>query len=295
MVGDRWGHRRALITTNLAQIGVAAIGVPVVLRQPDSPIALAVVAAVLGTVQALRSPSAGSAVRLFVDDEQLTPALAATGTLSQLLTLASPALAGVLVSVGGLAACAAVLVAAEAASALVFGLVRPPLSPEPAAAFSVWRQMVDGLGLVAHRRQVRQLLVSLALVAGAALPLLSVLIPLVARDRGWTAHEAGLMVTGWTAGSILVGFVVSGRRPGGPPRGPLLAGPVMAALGCVVLGAAPWSWLAVAGMVVVGAGVRIYTSAAAPRLLTLAPRDMAARLQSILLVVQQSAVLSTLR
>lgn len=292
ILGDRLGHRRLLITINLVHVLIAC-GAAVMLLAISSPPALIGLALALGTVQALRAPASGSVVRLFVEDDDLTPALAATTTVTQIVTLAAPPLGGLLVSGAGLPGCLVVLAVTLAISTTVFGFVRPPRDPRVRNEATVWQQAKEGIGHLATHSATRWLLSSIALIAGATLPVITLIVPLLGQDRGWDSSTTGLLGAAWTAGSIGIGIVTSLRgRPQNPGR-MLIWSPGVAA-GLLLLLTLPRSvWPSIALMALLGAAVRLYTAAAAPLLLTSVPREMTARVQSVLVLVQQVTVMAT--
>ncbi len=290
VLGDRWGHRRLLITVNLVHL-VVACSAGAFLLTSSSPLVLIGLALALGTVQALRAPASGSVVRLFVDDDDLTPALAATTTLTQVVTLAAPPLGGLLVAEAGLPGCLMVLAITLGVTTAAFWLIRPPRDPRARGEASVWHQAKEGIVHLATHSSTRWLLCSVAVVAGATLPVVTLIVPLLGQDRIWDPAHTGLLGAGWTAGSIGIGILTSLRGAPQNPRWMLRWGPGAAA-GLILMLVLPESpWPAIILMVLIGAAVRVYTAVAAPLLLTSVPPELIARVQSVLVLVQQIAVL----
>lgn len=285
---DRWGVRRTLIGCTAAMsalivalLAVGQVGTPVVLL-------LVLVSLAQGVVGSFQMPAGNVMPRLFVDEETVPRAMAVTGSVLPVARLAGPPL-GALVVVGlGLEGA---LTADLASLLLVLGVlcaVRPPHERrrEIAPTTSTWRDIRSGLRAVGEVPGVRALLVSLALVAAGLLPLLSLGVPLLARERGWAAADAGLVEACWIAGTLAVTLVVARTGTRARPRPPLVAGPVLAALGVVALALAPTPAAGYAAAVVMGVGTAVFTTHVFPLYVLRSPPDMLARFQSVLILVQ---------
>jgi MFS family permease len=151
----------------------------------------------------------------------------------------------------------------------------------------------DGLRIC---RQTPGLGVALLLVAGAAgfvIPSTSLLVPLLARHNHWSASTAGLVVGAQGLGVIVSTLVVarhgSARRPGMAAVGGLAT----AAIGQVLVAVIQPSGLVVAAAVLIGLASGTFVANLAPVLLGAVPRTHLARVQSLLSLVQSSALLVT--
>jgi len=293
VAADRWGVRRTLISCTVVMS--ALIVVLLMAGRAGTPLAvlLVLVSFALGVVGSFQMPASNVMPRLFADDDTVGRAMAVTGSVLPLARLAGPPL-GALVIVGlGLEGA---LVVDLLSLLLVLGVlcaVHPPFERRPDAppVTTAWSDIRSGLGAVARVPGIRTLLASLALVAGGLLPLLSLGVPLLARERDWAASDAGVVEACWIAGTLAVTLVVARTGTRARPRPPLVLGPVLAGLGVVGLALAPVPGLAYAAAVVMGIGTAVYTTHLFPLYVLRSPGHMLARFQSVLILVQTVMIL----
>jgi hypothetical protein len=127
-----------------------------------------------------------------------------------------------------------------------------------------------------------------ALLDVAVIPAVVLGIRLAARERGWTAAEAGLIEAGWIAGGLLAGAWYAWRGTASAAWRPMAAGPFVVVAGLSILAIAPTWMTAIAGTVVVGIGVVVFTAHLFPTYVLLAPPTMISRFQSLLILAQQA-------
>ena len=233
-LGDRRSPTRVLAVGYVAQ--AAAMGATAGMLLADGPplaaYALAAVAATAVTVtrpaQAVLLPS------LARTPEELTAANVVAGWIESLSVLVAPALAGLLLGVGGAGAVFAVMAVVAGAAAI---LVAPVESPRPTGAGPVLAGMLDGMAVVAREPGPRALvwLLGVEALAIGALDVLYVVLAV-----GVLGHEggtAGYLNAAFGLGGV-VGVAVTvalvGRRRLAPA---LLAGVVLwaAALAAIAL------------------------------------------------------------
>ena len=295
VVGDRAGAARVLIAGDGVMLVVAVV-LGVVAHAWPTPLPVLLAAGlIIGTVDAFYLPSLGSMPRRLVDDGQLARAVAVRQSTSQLVTMAGAPLGGAVVAFAGLAAAAWV----DAASfALVLAVL---LSVRRRIAVVATSQRTESV-LVAARdglricRRTPGLGAALLLAAGAAgfvIPSTSLLVPLLARHRHWSASTAGLMVGAQGLGVIVSTLAVArhggARRPGIAAAGGLAT----AAIGQGLIAVIQSSGLVVVAAVLIGLGSGTFVANLAPVLLGAVPRTHLARVQSLLSVAQSSALLVT--
>lgn len=297
-VADRFGARRVMIAGDATMLTTTLVLALAVLHA-GTPLWLLVAASVLrGVVFAFYSPSAGSMPRRLVPDPQLTRALALRQGAGQTVILLGAPLAGVLVTAGGLGPVALLDAGTFLGVLVVLVLVRPRYATPPSdRGAPFWRTALDGVRVV---RGAPGLVAALGLLAGAAaflLPTMSLVLPLLARDAGWSSSSTGVVIGTQGAGIIAVTAVVAHRgdtrRPGAVAAGGLAAA-AMGQAGLVAAAAAPdgaWAGAAAAGLV--GAGSGLFTAHLAPLVLGSAPRTHLARVQALVGLVQVLAVTVT--
>jgi MFS family permease len=297
-IADRFGARRVMIAGDAAML-MMSVALALAVLHAGTPLWLLLVVSVLrGVVSAFYRPSAGSMPRRLVADVQLTRALALRQGAGQAVVLLGAPLAGFLVAAGGLGAVAVLDAGTFLVVLVVLLLVRARYATPPSdMSVPVWRAALDGVRVV---RRTPGLVSALTLVAGAAaflLPTVSLVLPLLARDAGWSASATGVVAGAQGAGIIVVTAVVArwggARRPGVTASGGL----AVAALGQAGLVAAAVTpvgeGVAAGAAVLLGAGSGLFTAHLAPVVLGSAPRTHLARVQALVGLVQALAVTLT--
>lgn len=125
----------------------------------------------------------------------------------------------VLVAAAGFAAATWTDAATFALVLVVLVVIRPGVDvPTPEHPASVRRSVFDGVRIAVRTPGLASALLLVAAAAGFVIPSSSLLVPLLARERGWGAATAGLIVGAQGVGVIVSTLVVarrgSARRPG---------------------------------------------------------------------------------
>ncbi|PRB15162.1 MFS transporter [Microbacterium sp. MYb62] len=286
-VADRFGPRRVLIV-GTAMLMVVSTGLALaVVFWPTSVVLLLITAVLIGTVSAFQRPAVGVFPRLFVAEGQLGTAMARVGMASQLARTVAPPMGGALVGVLTLGGVALLDVLGCLAMLVTLLLIRPPRTHVAVPDALSPRGVVAGIATVRTTRGVPALLTGVAIVAGAVIPAVLLGVPLAARERGWSATEAGVIEAGWIAGGLLSGAWFAWRGTASRAWRPMAAGPLMIAGGLGLLAISPTWVSALASTMLVGSGVVVFTAHVFPTYLLLAPAPMMSRFQSVLIVVQQ--------
>jgi len=186
--------------------------------------------------------------------------MALSGTVITTARLAGTALGGVAVALLALQGVVLVAVVGYLAVLLLVWSVRVPEASPPEKAGRPQRT----LALARRTPGVLPLLLSVGLLAGSVLPVLSLLLPLAARERTWTAGQTGLVEAAWLVGTLAVSLLVARLGTWPSARGPLVAGPAITAAGTAMIAWAASPVVAVGGAVVLGIGTAIFTSHAMP-------------------------------
>lgn len=287
-VADRFGPRQVMIAGTLGMILISAgIGVSVVLWTP-SAILLLVAAALIGTVAAFQRPAAGVFPRLFVSDADLGTAMARVGMASQFARTIAPPAGGLLVGMIALSGVAFVDVVGGVVMLVTLLLILPPRAHAPAREAMTLRGIVTGVMAARHTSSVPGLLACVAIVAGAVIPAVLLGIPLAARERGWSASDAGLIEAGWIAGGLACGAWFAWRGTAVRAWRPMALGPLIVAVGLGMLAIASDWVVALIGTTLIGVGVVVFTAHVFPTYLLLAPSAMVSRFQALLILVQQA-------
>jgi Major Facilitator Superfamily len=172
--------------------------------------------------------------------------------------------------------------------------VRPPERVPPAMTrTSMLSDAAEGVRLVLADPSLSAPLVATGLVAAFVLPMTSVCIPLLARERGWTSAAAGLVVGATACGGLAVSLLVARRGTLGRPGLAAGVGPLVASLGMAgvaVSSTVAWSITAAA---LSGIGIGLFVSHMAPLVMAAAPDSHQARVQSLLGLVQTIPLLAS--
>lgn len=292
-VADRFGPRRVMITADALLLAGSAVAAVLALAVGTPLWLLVVLALVLGVTSSFYNPAAGSLPAPLVDAEQLPRALALRNAGFQTASLAGGPLGGVLVAAGGLAAVLGVNAASFLLVLAVLVVLRPRVGAPATDRRSLAGEMRDGLRVAIREPALRLVLALYAVAGGFVIPLGSLLVPLLARERDW-----GVLGAGWVDGAIgaaaLVGALVIARTGVHPRTGAATAAGLLGtAAGAVGLAVAPVVPLAVGARLVTGAGLAVFIAHAGPQLVAHSPDTHLARVQALLGVVQSAAMIAT--
>ncbi|MFF0717937.1 MFS transporter [Micromonospora sp. NPDC003816] len=298
-VADRVGPWRVMIVSDAAMVVVTLSLALAAWSSTDPRPPLLIAALATGVVDAFHLPSSGSMPRRLVPPAVLAPAMSARQLAGQLALFAGPALGGLLLASVGLAGAALVNAATFAVMlSILVALHRRYRSTDDASASGpeaapVWRAALDGLRVAATHPALRPTLLLTGAAAAFLLPVSSLVLPLLARERAWSPSATGTVVAGLAAGTAVVALTVLVRGAASRPGATAVAGLLTAAVGMVALavgGAPGWS---VAAAATVGVGSGLFATHVGPLILAAAPATHLARVQSVLVLVQSLPLLLT--
>jgi MFS family permease len=293
-VGDRFGAWRTMIAgdavmtvvTVLAAVAAWLVGAPAWL--------LLGTALAIGVVDAFYLPSSGSMPRRLVAGPGLARAISARQLAGQFTGFAGAPLGGVVVTTLGLAAAALADALTFAAMLAILVVLRPrgqePPEPPP---HGVWRHMVDGVRVAAADRLLRPALLLVVAAAGLLLPVSGLVVPLLARERGWSGLATGGVAGAIALGTMCVAVAVLAR--GAFPRPGLAAviGLLVASAGMLALAVSGSPGWAVAIGLGTGAGNGLFVAHVAPLVLGHTATTHLARVQSVVVLAQSLPLLAT--
>jgi MFS family permease len=290
-LGDRLGARLIMITGDGVMFAVAAV-LALVSWRWGTPLALLVTAGlVIGTVDAFYLPSSGSMPRQLVEGSALPRALALRQSGSQLVSMIGGPIGGALVGFAGFPA-------ASLTDSISFGVVlaaliaiRSRFTPADSPRRSVLHDSLDGIRVAVRTPVLITVLLLVAGVAGFVIPATSLLVPLITRQQHWTAAVAGTIVGGQAVGVIVMALTVARRGAASRPGLAAALGLATIAAGELVIALSPARFAAVLGAVVMGLGTGTFVCNLAPVLMATTPRSHLARVQSLLVLAQSSALL----
>jgi CRP-like cAMP-binding protein len=258
IVADRFDRRLVLFSTDVAR-GLLMLVIAGIVAL-DGPIWLVIALAIGGTCFAtFFGPAIGAYLPTLVEDEdQLGPANSAWSTLDNLAFMIGPAVAGILIAVGGLVVAFLLNAASFAVIAVIlWGLPRS----RPAAAEAPITAAAPGgpaLGGPALGRGVLVPVIGLAIIdivgsiAGGGISVLTVVIATTSLGGGEAA--TGFLNAGIGLGG-LIGALIAGALVLRPSLAPVLAGgSALLAVGLAGLGYAPALGVAIAAIAVASVG-----------------------------------------
>ncbi|GLY86933.1 MFS transporter [Actinoallomurus iriomotensis] len=291
-VGDRFGARRIMLIGDGVMIAVTVLLALVAFRWETATWVLVGAGLVIGVVDAFYLPASGSMPRRLVGAGKLPRALALRQTGGQVVALAGGSLGGLIVAAVGLPGAALFDAATFGIVLWVMVSVRPARQAAKAVARAgAFREVVDGLRVAWRDPVLRAALVLVAAAAGALLPVISLLVPLLARYRGWGPGAAGVVVAAQSLGVIGVAVLVAGRGGSGRPGRAAALGLVVGGCGTALLACAPSPVVAAGGALTVGLGSGVFSTHVAPLVLATTPESHLSRLQALLTLVQSAALL----
>jgi MFS family permease len=249
VVTDRHNRRRLLM---LAECGLGLIAAGYALAALTGVLTLPVIcvlATAWGVINALDTPARRALVPALVPPGQAASAAALTGTALLIGMAAGSALGGALVAAVGVTAAFAVNAASFLADVAVLSTIRAGESPRVERAP---RQVREGLSYVAHTRELRAPLLTLALIATLAFTMQVSVPALVHQAFAGGPSQLGAALTILAAGSLAGTLVRAASGMPGPRALP--AATAIMACGLTTTAIAPVPPAALAGLAIVGFG-----------------------------------------
>lgn len=290
-VGDRVSARRVLIIGDAAML-VFSVALAAAAYHLGAPPWLLLTAGVaVGVADAFYLPASGSMPRRLVNPDQLPRALALRQAGGQLVAVGGGPLGGILVGLAGLAGAALVNAVTFAVVMVLLMVIRPRYGgPRPAGA-GVVRDALDSLRVGFRDPLLRPGLTMTGAAAAFLLPVLSLLVPLLARAQGWGAAAAGLILGAQSVGMVVVTLAVARRGPLGRPGLLSAWGLLTASIGVLGLALSPTVAVAIGAGMVLGLGSGFFAAHIGPLILGTTPETHLSRIQALLTLVQSLASL----
>lgn len=292
--GDRFGPLRTTAAAGAVFAALAGATAAAVSLAAPGPLALVLVAAVLGAVDGVHTPATGAVPKLLAAPGELARALAARQVAVQGAALAGPALGGAAIGLFGLPAAFAAGALGHLGMLAVLAAVRrdlrrgpdtgaeagPTDAPAPPAGIRA------GAAVVLAAPLLRAIVLVTAAFAAFVIPFTSLLVPLLAGERGWDAATAGTAAGAHGAGMAAVTALVlwrgALRRAGAAAAlGMLAAGTAMAA---AAFADRPAAFLLCSFAVGVGTGV--FSTHVGPVFVAGVPREAIGRAQAVITLAQ---------
>ena len=237
---DRWDRRRVMILSDVLR--GALVLLCLLVHDPQQVWIYYVVGFAHGVLGSFFNPARDAVIPNLVEPDELLAANSLTQATQSASMLLGPAVAGFLIDAYGIAPAFLINAGTFLASALAILTIPPQRAAHsaPAAGLSaVWREMRDGLAVIAGSRTVSGLVVMLSIVLLGFGAVNVLWVPFMDRAFGLGPKWLGIMDSVQGVG-MLLGSVVVGNLAGRFRKGRLMAFSI-AALGITIagIGAAP--------------------------------------------------------
>jgi MFS family permease len=207
-LADRLPRRLLLMTTTLVQTGLAALLTTLfVVGAPSAPVVTLIVFGG-GVASALGFPAFQAMLPDLVPEEDLASAMALSSAQFNLGRVIGPALAGVVIDLGGYAWALAINAASFLAVVFVLLTLALPRPAPPPAGETLWHSMLAGGRFVRRDRGLRVSVGAMCVNTLLAAPFIA-LVPAMAEkvfDGG--ARATSVLVTAQGIGAVTMGFAL---------------------------------------------------------------------------------------
>lgn len=290
-IGDRFGPHRVMLLSCIAMAVLTSLLIPATMEYGEPVWLLFGVALAVGMIDAFFLPSFRALVRLMVPEALVPRAVASQQVIGVVFTISGGAIAGAIVGLSGLTGAAIFDLATFLVVIVVLIWTRPAEQPRVDTGVRMFRSIADGVKVAFSSSLARVLLLSMTAIAGMLMPADALLFPLFARDRGWDAQSAGLVVAARSVGVGVIALRILAK--GSFPRPGLVAccGLGVAGSGLVGLSFTHSLWLAVLCSALTGCGVGLYTGHMLPLLMNSVAKEYQSRVQSVLVLGQNLSLM----
>jgi len=281
LIADRHRRRTILVFTQSSAMVLAFVLASLTLSGHVRIAHVLVLAALLGSVNAVDSPTRQAFVSEMVGRENLASAVALNTTMVTCAGFIGPAIAGVAIEALGEGWC--FLVNGVTFLAVIAGLLAmrdlPPQTRGPARE-SMGARLHEGFRFAATNEGVRALLMLLALTAFAGFPF-GTLMPIFATTiLHGDSRTLGLLMGAPGLGAVLVGLVLASRRGGGSYRWIAGASGAFGVL-LVLFSQARTLWLAIAILIPMGMATMVQVAGTNTLIQTMTPDALRGRVMAI--------------
>ena len=282
-LADRLDRRRLFIVTTTIEAVLATVLTVMAASGTPSPGAVTLIVLMTGCVAALGFPAYQAVLPDLVPQDELLAAVALGQAQFNLGRVIGPALAGVVIHLGGYAW--AFGVNAASFGAMILSALALRLPPVERTVQPVWHAVREGWGFARREPGVRLALMTLAVVGVLASPFIG-LVPAMAE---FAFHEpdigTAVLVTAQGVGAVAAGVsigVLAGRFG---RRSVLVASVLLLPVALVAYAAAPNLWFGTLAILFVGALYLAQFSSLGAVMQLRAPRELRGRVSSLFMVV----------
>jgi MFS family permease len=207
-LADRMSRRVLLMTTTLVQTGLAALLTTLfVIGAPSAPVVTLIVFAG-GIASALGFPAFQAMLPDLVPEEDLASAVALSSAQFNLGRVVGPAIAGIVVAVGGYAWALGVNAASFLAVVFVLLTLRLPAPTPPPEGETLWTSMKVGAHFVRADLGLRVSVGAMCVNTLLAAPFIALVPAMAEKVFGAGARGTSILVTAQGIGAVLMGFAL---------------------------------------------------------------------------------------
>ncbi len=252
-VADRYSRKRII---QLGQLGMLAISLVIAVSISTGSITVYhLVAASLaqGTVWAFLMPARQAIITQLVDDDQMTNAIALSASGMSLMTLAAPAVGGLIYGFWGAAATYYTISGLTVGAYILMEFV-PHMAPVARGNRRMWRDIKEGLAYTKRNRTVLMLLLVATSTALLAMPFRSLLPVQIERVFNMEVEALGLLLSMIGLGSLFGSLVIAGLSKNNHRGWVLLGASIVSGVAILLASITTTYAIALVIMVILGIG-----------------------------------------
>lgn len=237
VVADRYDRIKVIKITQVASM-VQAVSLALLVYTGHGKVwAILTLSVVLGIINAFDVPARQSLVHVVVtDDSDLPNAVSLTTATASLATLLGPALAGLILSTWSASVCFLVNAASFGGVIVSLLLMKLPPYQQKKSGKNVLAEFREGLAYVGNNRELRNVILMLAIVSLLVQPYNTVLPEFARVVFHGGASTFGYLTSGVGIGALLGTVFLASRRPDAHLKRLLLISVVMLGVGLVFFG-----------------------------------------------------------
>jgi MFS family permease len=282
LLADHYRRRTILVVTQSSSMVLAFVLAALTMSGRVQVAHIVTLAALLGAIGAVDSPTRQAFVLEMVGRENLSKAISLNTSIVMCASFAGPAIGGVAIKALGEGWC----FAANGVSflAVIAGLLAmrglPPASTSPARE-PMWVRLLEGFRFAGTNEGVRALLILLAVTALAGLPFGTLMPVFATKVLNGDARTLGLLMGAPGLGAMCAGLVLPASDR--PEKNYLRIGAACAAFGAllVLFALSQTLWLAIAILVPAGAATMIQITGTNATMQSLTPDALRGRVMAI--------------
>jgi MFS family permease len=281
LLADRYRRRTLLLMTQGSAMALAFVLATLTLSGRVRIGHIFVLAALLGIVNAIDSPTRQSFVVEMVGRENLAGAVALNTSMVTGASFVGPAVAGVFITVFGEGWCFMVNgISFVAVIASLFAMRDLPLPMYVPGRESMWTRLAEGFRFAATHRDVRALLLLLTLTAMTGLPFGTLMPVFASTILHGDAQTLGLLMGAPGLGAVLVGILLASKKTRGSHR---RTGGACAVFGVLLLAFSQMRtvWWSVAVLVPIGVATMVQLTATNAGIQAATPDALRGRVMAI--------------